>query len=68
VVCKVVVDLAVVPVLAQLFADAKFVVGVDGDVAAIEEPMDIGAKQQAIVDLVRALLRVGPDVCSLQNR
>ena len=47
----------VLELLANAFADFEVVVGRDGHVAAVEEFVDVGAEEDAVVD--RVLLDVG---------
>ena len=58
---------AVVPLVPQAGADEQPVLGRDGDVPPVEEPMEIGAQQQAIGDLVPAAVSVRLDVCGFEH-
>jgi hypothetical protein len=61
--------LVVVPSVGELFleafADKEAVVGIDGQVAGIEEGVEIRAKKESIADLMTSPVRVGSDVGSL---
>src|SRR5690606_8602566 len=57
----------VVEVLTEPPAHPELVVGRDGDVAAVVEPVDIGAQEQPVRELVRATLGVRDDVASLER-
>jgi hypothetical protein len=56
---------AVGELLIEAFADEKAVVGIDGQVASIEEGVEIRAKKESITNLMPSPVRVGPDVCGL---
>jgi hypothetical protein len=56
---------AIGELLLEALADEKAVVGIDGQVASIEEGMEIRAKKESIADLMTSPVRVGPDVCGL---
>ena len=63
-----VVDLAVVVVLAEPAADAELVVRGDGDVAAVEEAVDVGAEEEAVLEGVAGrVLAEGDDVGSVEG-
>lgn len=65
---KLVVHLAVVVVLLQALADHKAVaVGVDGDIAGIEQLVDVGAQQDAVGDVIGVGVGPGQDVRGLQQ-
>jgi len=55
-------------VVGEVVADAEAVVGRDGDVASVVETVDVGAKQQAVGERVRAAVRVGAHVRGLERR
>ncbi len=63
-----VVMTAVGELLLEALADEEAVVGIDGQVASIEERIKVGAEKQAVADLVPSPIRVGPDVGGLENR
>jgi hypothetical protein len=48
------VRLAVVEVVLEPAADEEAAVGVDGDVAGVEEAVDVGAEEEAVVEAVLA--------------
>src|SRR5450756_1391170 len=58
---------AVMEVVGEVVADAKTVVGRDGDVAGVVETVDIGAQQQAVGERVLAAVRVGAHVRGLER-
>lgn len=60
-----VVDLAVAEVLAQAAADLDVMVRRDRDVAVVEQCVDVGAQEDAVGDLVRAVGGVRADVRGL---
>ena len=63
-----IVRAAVLEILAQLLADDKSVIGVDADIAAIEQSMDIAPQQESVGHVVGAVFSVGPNVCSFERR
>jgi hypothetical protein len=60
--------IAVTEVLAQPGADEKAVAGVNTDVSAVEEGVDVRPEQQPVVEAVLAAGCDGPDVRGLQDR
>jgi len=56
-----------VKVPLQLLADFKSVLGRYSQVSAIEQSVEIGAKQETITDCVRAIFGEWLDVCRLQR-
>ena len=64
---KLVVVFAVVEVFFEAAADADLAVRRDGDVAAVEERVNVGAQEQAVVDAVRSVAGDRADVCCLQD-
>jgi len=63
-----VIRLAVLEVLFELVADEEAVVWSDGDVAAVEEPMDVGAEEKPVVDTMLTSLADRANVRSLEDR
>ena len=57
----------VLELLADASADLQPVLRRNGDVTAIEERVQVGAKQQAVRDLVRAAVGVRTDVRRLED-
>jgi hypothetical protein len=62
------VGFAVVEVVLEAAADEEAAVGGDGDVAGVEEAVDVGAEEEAVVEAVLAPLGHGPDVRGVQDR
>jgi Adenylate and Guanylate cyclase catalytic domain len=60
--------LAVVEVLAQPRAHEQPVPGINGEVSAVEQGMDVRPEQQPVVETVLATGRDGPDMRRLQHR
>jgi orotidine-5'-phosphate decarboxylase len=56
---------AIGELLLESLADEKAVVGIDGQVASIEESVEIRAKKESIADLMTSAVGIGPDVGSL---
>ena len=63
-----VVDLAVAEVLTQAPADLDVMVRRDRDVPVVEQCVDVGAQEDAVGDLVRAVGGVWADVRGLKDR
>src|SRR5438094_6693009 len=57
----------VLELLADPSADLQPVLRRNSDVTAIEERVQVGAKQQAVRDLVRAAVGIRTDVCRLED-
>ena len=53
--------------LFKALGDNEAVLGIDGQVAGIEERMKVGAEKQAVADLVTSPVRIGPDVRGFQD-
>lgn len=53
---------------ARTFANAKHIVGSDGDIASVIEPMEISPKEQAIVHSMLAAAAVRHDVGGVEDR
>lgn len=60
-----VVMAAVGELFLEAFADKEAVVGIDGQVAGIEEGVEIRTKKESIADLMTSAVGIGPDVCGL---
>ena len=54
-------------VLSEAAAHLESEIGTDGHVAFVEQPMEIGAQQQAVGHLMGALLRVGADMSGFER-
>ena len=65
---KQVVLLAVVEFLVDPPTDFDAVVRRDGEVATVEQPVEIAAQKKSIVDAVPTFGRIGPDMRCLKNR
>jgi hypothetical protein len=65
------VVLVVVAAVGELFLEAltdeETIIGIDGQVARIEERMKVGAEKQAVADLVTSPVRIGADVRGFQD-
>ena len=61
------VGLAIVEIVLEPVADEEAAVGGDGDVAGIEEAVDVGAQEEAIVETVLASVSDRPDVGGVQD-
>lgn len=66
--CSGVELVAITEVLAQPRADEKVVTGVDADISAVKEGMDVRPQQQPVVEAVLTARRNGSDMRSLQDR
>jgi len=53
--------------LFKALGDNEAVLGIDGQVAGIEERMKVGAEKQAVADLVPSPVRIGSDVRGFQD-
>ena len=58
--------IAVLKVLAQPRAHQQPIMGIDGEVSAVEQGVDVRSEQQSVVEAVLATCRDRPDVCRLQ--
>lgn len=61
------VGLAVVEVVLEAAADEEAAVGGDGYVAGVEEAVDVGAEEEAVVETVVASFGYGTDVGGVQD-
>lgn len=61
------VGLAVVEVGFQAAADEEAAIGSDGDVALVEEAVDVGSEEEPVVEAVLASLSDGADVGGVQD-
>jgi hypothetical protein len=59
---------AVGELFLEALADEEAVVGIDGQVASIEEGVEIRAKEKSVANLMPSPVCVGPDVGGLENR
>jgi len=58
--------IAVLEVLAQPWAHEQPVGGINGEVSAVEQGVDVRSEQQSVVEAVLATCRDRPDACRLQ--
>ena len=65
---KLIVILAVAVVGMQVCADINAVVGIDCNVAAVKQCVDVGAQKQTVGHGMCSLFSIGLDVRRLQNR
>src|SRR5690606_21878483 len=65
---ELVVDPPVVELVGEAGANAEAVVGGGRDVAAVEQPVDVGAEKEPVREVVWAASSVGDDVGGLQRR
>ncbi len=64
---ELIVGFAVVELFVEAAAHLKSVVGIDSDVPAVVEFMDVGTEQDSVGDFVPALIGVGSDVGSFED-
>jgi len=65
---KGVVEAAVLVLLAYAAADLEIEAGRDGDVAGVEQAVDVAAQEDAVGRLVDSSLGVGADVSGVERR
>jgi hypothetical protein len=64
---ELIVGFAVVELFVEAAAHLKSVVGIDGNVPAVVEFVDVGAEQDSVGDFVTALIGIGSDVGSFED-